>query len=258
DVEGKNHVIILTAEAWKKYTNADPSILGSTLTVDQIPYTVIGILPAGFQLIGGGSPIEYFAPTPRPFHEALRPPRGAHYMTVYGRLAPGVTARQASAEVDAVTQRIAAVDPENAGHRKGRVVGLRDAFVKDSRPALLLLLGAVAFVLLIACANVANLLLARATVRQRELAIRVALGARRGRVVRQMLTESLLLALFGGALGVAVGIWGLDALRSSLPGGVTQIGTIGIDARVLVFTVAVSLVTGLVFGLLPALHGAAS
>jgi putative ABC transport system permease protein len=258
DEDGKNHVIVLTSEAWKKYLGADPNVLGSTLTIDQAPYTVIGVMPAGFQVSGAGTPLEYFVPMPWPFDAPIRALRGGHFLEVYGRLAPGASLAQASAEVQGLVDRLAAAYPSSNANRTGRVVGLRELLVKDSRPALLLLLGAVAFVLLIACANVANLLLARATVRQRELAIRVALGASRGRVIRQMLTESLLLAVIGGGLGVAVAVWGLDALRSSLPGDLTIIAPIAIDARVLGFTVVISLSTGILFGLLPALHGSAS
>ena len=257
DEPGKEHVVVLSNATWKKHFGGDGGVVGTTITLDQTPYTVVGVMPASFRIVGAQE-LDYFVPMPRPFDAPFRPERGAHFITAYGRLAPGATVEQASAEVETIAQRLAVTYPDKSANRTARVTALHDVVVKELRPALLLLLGAVAFVLLIACANVANLLLARATVRQRELAIRFALGASRSRVVRQMLTESVLLALFGGTLGVVLAVWGLDSLRAILPEDLTHVSTVAIDGRVLVYTIAISLVTGVVFGILPALHGAAS
>src|SRR5262249_52963068 len=171
-------------------------------------------------------------------------------------LAAGATVEQAGAEMAAVNARLIAENPRTNAGATVRIVPLQESAVASFRPALLVLLGAVGFVLLIACANVANLLLARASVRQRELAIRAALGAGRGRIVRQLLTESLLLALAGGGLGVLAAVWGLDSLRSLLPEGMSRVHAIAVDARVLVFTLTVCVATGVAFGILPALQAA--
>jgi len=256
DVAGKNQVVVISHGMWTQLFGANPSALGQTLTLDHLPYTVVGVLGEGFQMVGV-SKVDFIAPMPRSFEPGLMQNRGVEFMEVLGRLAPGVTVDQARTELAGVADRLAAAYPDLYADRTAVVTPLHQLVVKDVRPALLFILGAVALVLLIACANVANLLLARATARHRELAIRFALGASRGRVIRQMLTESAVLGLLGGALGVALALWGLDALRSILPQELSQIHDITVDTRVLFFTLLVSLATGLLFGLLPAIHGAA-
>jgi putative ABC transport system permease protein len=255
DVAGKNHVVVLGHGTWTKHFGRDPSILGQTLTLDGVPYTVIGVLGEGFQMVGVSS-LDFIAPMPRSIVVRLTNDQRTRFMQVFGRLAPGVSIDRARAELAGIADRLATAHPDIDANRTAVVTPLHELVVKDVRPALLFLLAAVALVLLIACANVANLLLARATMRHREIAIRFAVGASRGRVMRQMLTESTVLGLFGGAFGVGLALWGLDALRSILPQELSRIHIV-VDSRVLAFTLLVSLGTGLLFGLMPAIHGAA-
>src|SRR4029077_10938666 len=180
--------------------------------------------------------------------------RGAHFLRVIGRLKPGVSETQAQAEVDTIAGRLEQQYPDTNTHKGIRVESALRALVGDIRPALLILLGAVACVLLIACANVANLLLARAMTRHKEMAIRSALGASRMRVIRQLLTESIILSLAGGALGLLLAVWWSDLLVALGKNNIPRALHVGVDWRVLGFTLGVSVFTGIVFGLVPAIH----
>jgi putative ABC transport system permease protein len=258
DQPGHNRVVVLTDGLWKRRFGSDPGLVGNTIRLNGENYTVIGIMPADFQFgrETGQAPDLYspIAFTP----EQLNPNRWRNeFLFTLARLKPNITIAQAQAELDTIAANVReqyfgggdANDPSSWGLL---VRSMSEITVGEIRPALLMLLVAVAFVLLIACANVANLLLARAALRHKEIAIRSALGAARGRVIRQLLTESVLLAVIGGAIGLALAYWGIGALLSLNEGGIPRSNEIGIDASVLLFTVGVSLLTGVLFGLFPA------
>jgi putative ABC transport system permease protein len=257
DEAGRNHVVVLSHQLWQARFLSDPKIIGRTITLDEEPYTIIGVAPAWLHFPPGLQEAGLFAPMPHGAMDTeMRASRGSYALRVLGRLRPGVSVEQARSEVETVQSRLSSAYPESDGGRVTSVIEYEKQLVGDQRPAMLLLLCAVGFVLLIACANVSNLLLARAGVRQREIAIRAALGASRARIMRQLLSESLLLAGIGGALGLLLSLWGRDALITLIPNEVPRMTEIAIDGRVLVFTVVVSIVTGLLFGLVPAIHAA--
>ena len=249
-------VVILSERFFARHFNSNAAILNQPITLNGESYTVIGVMPPGFEFPIQNEPFELW--TTIADDSSGRSPitaqRGAHFLNVIGRLKPGVSQTQAQAEVDTIAQRLEQQYPDTNTHKGIRVESALTALVGDIRPALLILLGAVACVLLIACANVANLQLARAMTRHKEMSIRSALGASRTRVVRQLLIESVILSLLGGALGLALALWWSDLLIALGKQDIPRAIQVGLDWRVLGFTVGISVLTGVIFGLFPALH----
>jgi putative ABC transport system permease protein len=246
-------VVLLSYGLWQRRFGGSRDLIGKPISLDSQPRTVVGVLPAGFEIL---QPADVFVPL-MPWAKTLPDDRNWHPGIIpIGRLKPGVSMEQARTEIQGIAKRLEQQYPLYNTGVSGEVAGLQDQLVQNVRPALLLLLGAVAFVLLIACVNMANLLLARAASRGREVAIRASMGASRGRVVRQLLTESVLISLAGGSLGLLLGWAALGPLLKLSAGSVPQIFTVGLDPWVLAFTLVVSVLTGLVFGIVPALRTA--
>ncbi|HEV8702061.1 MAG TPA: ABC transporter permease [Candidatus Polarisedimenticolia bacterium] len=244
---GRHRVAVLGHRFWTRRFGADPGIVGRTLTLAGHPYTVVGVLPAGF-ILPDADP-DLWRPVP------IDPEsRGGHWLNAIGRLRPGVSLEQAQVEMDTITRRLEQQHPDTNTGRHTRLEPLKDAVVRDARAALYALFGAVGFVLLIACANVANLILVRASGRRREIAVRAALGAGRLRIVRQLLTESLLLFLCGGLAGTLLALWGTDLVVALASESLPRSGEIVMDLSVLAFSLALSTVAGILFGLAPALQ----
>jgi putative ABC transport system permease protein len=249
DAPGKNHVVVLSYPFWHRVFGGAADVVGRPIQLNGEPYTVVGIAPLGF---GIASKVDAWMPMAFDPKETANDNRGAHYLNVAGRLRPGVTVAQAEAELKVLAAQLATQYPDSNKGWGIFMMPLQDYSVRDVRTVLYTLLGAVGCVLLIACANIANLLLARATARHREISIRAALGASRARLVRQLLTESVLLALCGGLAGMLLARWGLDALLALAPANLPRVTDIHLDAGVLVFSLALSVITGLVFGIAPA------
>ena len=248
------HVVLLSHALWQRRFGSDPSVIGRALALNGEPYTVVGVMPPFVQLPGFSTRNDQlWVPMAFPQEEATQ--RGNHFLEVIARLKPGVTLKQAQVKMETIASRLAQQYPDYNKRRGAVVVPLHEQVVGDIKPALLILLGAVGFVLLIACANVANLLLARAAARQKEIALRLALGASRSRLTRQFLTESVLLALFGAGLGLLLALAGIRILGIFIPSSISQVQAISIDGTVLIFTALVAVLTGIAFGLAPAIQG---
>jgi putative ABC transport system permease protein len=262
DKPGSPRTTVLSHALWQRRYAADPGIVGKAIDVDGEAVIVAGVMPDYFEFPAGcdlwlSSP---FAVPPQPLSPTRdnSTSRDSHYMDVVGELAPGVTPSQATAEVNAIAARLKQQYSSDEEYAGAAVIRLRDDLLGKTRPALLVLLSAVAMLLLIACANVANIILARCASRQREITIRIALGARRFRIVRQLLTESIVLAVIGGGCGVLLAMLALPFLRSLAPPSVIGSAPLGLDARVLAFTAAISVCSAILFGLLPACNLAAT
>jgi predicted permease len=250
DEVGASPVAVISAELWRRKFGAAQDVLGKGLTLDDKSYAIIGVLPANFTLLGN---VDVYVPIGQWNNPALKIRSAALGLHGTGRLKPGVTVEQGQVDLDRVMRDLAVAYPETNKGNGAKIIPLRQRLVGDIGATLWILLGAVGFVLLIACVNVSNLLLVRSTGRAREFAIRAALGAGRWRLLRQSLTESMLLALTGGALGLVVAGWGTQAALAVLPTTLPRAQEVGLDSRVLIFTLVVSLLTGILSGLAPAL-----
>ena len=252
DQLGRQQVVVLSDAFWHRRFNGDPSILNRNITLNGESFTVVGVMPRGFFFPARET--ELWMPWAMEPEQASG--RGDHYLRLVARLKPGTTLERANAEVDSIAQRLSTEYPRTNEGLGFVVHSLHQDYVGNLRLPILVLFAAVGLVLLIACANVANLLLAQATTRRREIAIRLALGARRWNIVRQLLVESLLLACAGGLLGVLGAVWGVQGLSKLLPENLSKLQDISIDARVFLFTLGVSVLTAIVFGGVPALLAA--
>ncbi|HEY7546298.1 MAG TPA: ABC transporter permease [Blastocatellia bacterium] len=248
DKPGKDQVVILSHAFWQSYLAGDREAVGRTLQLDGKSVTVIGVMPPEFEF--PSSTIQMWKPL------GMNPddsgPRGARWTEVIGRLADGATLEQAQAEMNAIAAELEGQYPKTNTGWQTLIEPFQETIVGDSRPALLILWGAVSLVLLVACANVTSLLLARAASREKEMAIRAALGASRGRIIRQLLSETLLLALAGGASGLVLAVWGINLLKAAAAGAIPRAHTLHLEGRVLIYTLGVSLLTGFICGLIPA------
>ena len=250
DEYGRNQVVVLSHESWQKRFGGRADIIGQVIKLNDQSFTVVGVMPAGFNFPSRECQLW----TPISFTPAEKTLRDTNYLSVIARLKDDVKLEQASAQMNLLARQIAQQHPELNSGDALMLVSLNETIVGDVRPVLLVLLGAVALLLLICCANVANLLLARTAGRQKEIAIRSAVGASRGRLVRLLLVESILLALIGGALGCLLAVWGIDLLVAFKPENLPRLDQVRIEWPVLLFTGAISLTTALIFGLAPAIQ----
>ncbi|MCY1022684.1 ABC transporter permease [Pyxidicoccus sp. MSG2] len=250
---GQDAVVVLSHGLWTRKFGADPAMLGRSLTLDGVPHTVVGIMPPSFTF--PGEQMDVWVPLSNIPESGIPRTRFNRFLNVVVRLKPGVTLETASAELGGITRQLAEAYPDSNAQYPGiTAIPLHEAMTGDVRTGLLVVLGAVGLLLLIACANVANLQLARATLRERELAVRAALGAGPGRLVRQLLTESVVLAGLGGALGIALAVWGTEVLVGLSVHQLPRLRDVRVDGEVLAFAAGATLLTGLLFGLLPALR----
>ncbi|HEV7474608.1 MAG TPA: ABC transporter permease [Pyrinomonadaceae bacterium] len=256
DQPGGNRVMVLSHELWRQRYGGDPNVINRTITYNAEPWTVIGVMPAGFDFYGiNNANNEFFMPLGHLTTEEFMHDRRSHTVRVIGRLQAGVALDQARALMTAMAGRQAAQYPDSNTDVGAGMKSMLDDYIGDQRRPLLVVFAAVAFMLLIACANVANLMLARATARKREIALRLALGASRWRVARQLLTESLLLALSGGILGVLIATWGVSVLIRLGEDSLSRTENVNVDLQALGFTFLITLFVALLFGLAPALQG---
>jgi predicted permease len=261
DKPGSARVVVLSHALWRRQFNSDASVLERAITLNNEPYNVIGVMPAGFQSVSriqGGlafADAELWIPLgSAPRAAELISNRNTRLLAVIARLKPAVTREQAQAEMTTIASRLQQEYPNSNTGSGANVTPMHEEIVGKTRPMLLVLVGAVGFVLLIACANVANLLLARSASRQKEIAVRTALGASRSRLIRQLLTESLLLSVAGGVVGILLALWGVDLLRALGPRDIPRLNDVGLDGMVVGFTLTISILTGLIFGFAPALQ----
>ena len=246
DTPGKDAVIVLSHGLWQRRFDGSPKALGQSVTLNGAPVTVIGVMPAGFTFAGES---EFWRPLAL---DAARATRGGHFLGVIARLKAGVTVERAGTEMKGIAERLAVQYPASSANESAEVIGLHANIVEHIRSALLIILAAVGVLILIACANVANLLLVRASVRSKEIAIRTALGAGRLRLILQMLAESVVLALAAGVIGVFIAYWAIRPIQTLGAGSIPRAGAITLDATVLAFSLIVSVATGILFGLAPA------
>jgi putative ABC transport system permease protein len=249
---GQHRVVLLSHSLWQRAFGGDRSLIGREIKLGGQNHTVVGVMPQGMPFFNNLPVVELWTPMAFAPGDSMDT-RNNHFVNLVGRLKPGVTVEHAQQEVSAIARQMEEQYPENKGIG-ALIVPLQEQLTGDSRRGLLVLLGAVGFVLLVACVNVANLMLARAAARERELAIRASLGATRARIVRQIMIECLPLGLFGGALGVLLALWGIDLMTSLLPASLPRGNQISVNGRVLAFTSVLALLTVLFFGLLPALQ----
>jgi predicted permease len=248
DIPGAPPVAILSQGLWLRRFGGDSQIIGKEISLNYQKFTVVGVMKRGLQFPNRES--ELWIPAQFSSEELAN--HGSHYLHVVARLKPGISLQTANANLATIAQELQKEHPDSNAKIGAFAVPLRDELAGDVRPAILMLVGAVCFVLLIACANIANLLLSRATGRRRELAMRLALGATRGRVIQQMLTESILLAICAGAVGLLLSIWGTKFLATLIPEGIAPMTGTGVDGRVLLFTLVISSATGILCGIIPA------
>src|SRR6202451_238298 len=259
DDEPHHHVVILSHGLWKERFGGDPQIIGRVITLDNSAYTVVGVMPANFHyLLQRETPALWssFSPLRESTTDSptMADERDAHFMRVIARMKPEVTVAAAQTNLDVITASLAKQYPDSNKYFSARVVSEQEELTHSIRPALFVMMVAVGFVLLIACVNVANLLLARATSRAREIAIRSALGAGRNRLIKQLLTESFVLALIAGGIGLLLAMWGSEILVRLSPEQLPRISEIHVDGWVMAFTLSLAMLTGFLFGLAPAMH----